>query len=104
MSFALRPESLGFLARAPVLYRCDSTVAAPRAAVFAAISDPRGWPAWFPGVRAARYTSAPPYGVGTIREARVGATRWLEELIAWDDGRRWAYTVLGSSVPIAPRA
>src|SRR5262249_21196798 len=40
-------------------------------------------------------------GVGTIREAEVGGTRWVEELIAWEADLRWAYTVTRASVPIA---
>src|SRR5262249_37145913 len=43
----------------------------------------------------------PPYGVWTIREANVGGTRWGEELIAWEDPARWAWTVLRTSVPFA---
>ena len=69
--------------------------------MFGALVDPRGWPRWFPGVREARYPSPPPHGVGTIRAAHVGGTRWIEEIIAWDDGARWAWTVLRASVPLA---
>jgi hypothetical protein len=79
----------------------SATLAAPRAAVFAAFAEPAGWPAWFPNVQAAAYTSPAPHGVGTIREARVSGTRWVEEMIAWDDGVRWAWTVLRASVPFA---
>jgi carbon monoxide dehydrogenase subunit G len=99
--FELRREDLSFLTRAPVVHTCDAEVAAPRAAVFAVLTDPRTWPAWFPGVRSASYPSGPPYGVGTVRAAHVGGTRWVEELIAWDADRRWAYTVTRSSVPMA---
>lgn len=101
MWFELRREDLSFLARAPVVHVCDAEVAAPRPDVFAAISDPCTWTSWFPGVRSASYPSPPPYGIGTIREAHVGATRWVEELIAWDANTRWAYTITRSSVPIA---
>jgi len=69
--------------------------------VFDAFVDPGAWPAWFPNVQRAAYTSPPPFGVGTIREAHVGGTRWVEEMVAWDDGRRWAWTVLRASVPFA---
>lgn len=97
----MRREDLSFLERAPVRHVFTAVVAAPRDAVFAAIADPPGWPAWFPGVRSARYASPPPHGVGTIREADVSGTRWVEEMIAWQDGRRWAYTVTEASTPLA---
>ena len=101
MWFELRKESLGFLGHAPVVHVAEAVIAAPRNAVFGAIADPRGWKHWFPGVREASYTTPPPHGVGTIREANVGGTRWVEELIDWEDPTRWAWTVLRTSVPFA---
>lgn len=101
MWFALRREDLTFLSRAPVTHVADAEVAAPRSAVFAALVDPHTWPTWFPGVRAASYPSPPPYGTGTIRHALVGGTRWIEEIIAWDQNTRWGYTVTRASIPFA---
>jgi len=97
----MRKEDLAFLDRAPVMHRFEVTVPAPRAAVFAAIADPTTWSRWFPGVRSARYASAPPHGVGAIREADVAGTRWVEEMIAWEPDRRWAYTVTSATSPVA---
>jgi hypothetical protein len=101
MWFDLRREDLGFTARAPIVHVVEAAVAAPRPAVFAALAEPRGWPQWFPNVRAACYTSPPPYGVGTIREANVGGTMWVEEMIAWEADARWAWTVIRASLPFA---
>jgi len=101
MWFAMRREDLGFLGRAPVVHVAEAAVSAPRAAVFTALVDARSWRQWFPNVREATYTSPPPHGVGTIREANVGGTRWVEEMIAWDVPVRWAWTVTRASVPFA---
>jgi carbon monoxide dehydrogenase subunit G len=101
MWFELRRENLAFTRTAPVVHVCAAHVAAPRPRVFAAIAEPRGWKDWFPGVREARYGGAPPYGVGSVRQALVGRTRWEEEMIAWEEDACWAYTVTGSSVPLA---
>ena len=101
MGFALRRESLGFLDRAPVVHVAEAVIAAPPRAVFDAFAEPRGWESWFPGVRHASYTTPPPFGVGTIREADVRGTRWVEEMIEWRDPARWGWTVVGSSVPFA---
>ena len=101
MWFEMRREDLGFLRRAPVVHVVEVEVAARRAVVFAALVDPGGWKDWFPNVRSARYATTPPHGVGTIREADVGGTRWVEEIIAWDEGTRWAWTVMRASVPFA---
>jgi uncharacterized protein YndB with AHSA1/START domain len=101
MWFPMRQEDLTFVERAPVVHVADAVLRAPRDAVFAALADAGGWPRWFPNVRAATYTSPPPHGVGSIREADVRGTRWVEAMIAWDVGARWAWTVLGASVPLA---
>jgi len=101
MWFDLRKEGGDFVVVAPVVQAAVAEVAAPRASVFTVLADPRTWPAWFPGVRSATYASPPPYGVGTIREAHVGSTHWVEEIIAWDHDARWAYTVVRSTVPFA---
>lgn len=96
----MRREDVGFVERARSVHVAEATMAAPRSRVFGAFADPQGWPDWFPNVQRAAYSSPPPFGVGTIREAQVGGTRWVEE-IAWDDDRRWAWTVLRASVPFA---
>jgi carbon monoxide dehydrogenase subunit G len=101
MWFDLRREDLGFIDRAPRVHVVEASVAAPRAAVFAALAEPRSWPQWFPNVRAACYTTPPPYGVGTIRQATVGGTMWVEEMIAWEAETRWAWTVIRASLPFA---
>lgn len=99
--FDLRREEVSFIDRAPLVHVFDAEVAAPREAVFAAFAEPATWKDWFPGVREASYSSAPPHGIGSIRRAEVGGTHWVEEVIAWDADTRWAYTVTRSSVPIA---
>lgn len=101
MRFAMRAEDLGFLERAPKRQRVEAAVASEPAAVFAALADAAAWPQWFPGVRAAWYATPPPHGVGTIREANVGGTHWVEKMIAWDAPWRWAWTVIAASVPFA---
>jgi carbon monoxide dehydrogenase subunit G len=101
MWFEMRREDLGFVGRAPLVHAAEARVGASRADVFRALVDPGGWPDWFPGVRAASYQTRPPYEVGTVRVADVRRTRWVEEIIAWDVDRRWAWTVVRASVPLA---
>lgn len=101
MWFEMRREDMGFAGRAPAVRTVEARLAVPRAEVFRAFTDAASWPAWFPGVRAASYGGPAPHGVGTIRQAHVGMTRWVEEIVAWDDGRRWAWTVLRATVPLA---
>ena len=85
---AMRKEDLSFLRPGAGAHVFTAVIAAPRAAVRRA-RRPALLAELVPGVRAARYHGAPPYGVGTIREADVSGTRWVEEMIAWDVDRRW---------------
>ena len=101
MWFEMRKEDLGFLDRAPVVHVAEAEVPAARAVVFAALTEPRCWKHWFPNLREASYTSPPPHGVGTIRAANFSGTHWIEELVAWDEPERWAWTVTRASVPLA---
>jgi len=101
MWFEMRKEGLGFLDRAPVVHLAEAEVPATRAVVFAALVEPRCWKHWFPSVREASYASPPPHGIGTIRQANFSGTRWVEEVVAWDEPARWAWTVTRASVPLA---
>ncbi len=101
MWFEMRRETLDFLGRAPRVHVAEATLGAARGAVFGAFIAPETWKHWFPSVRDAAYTTLPPYGVGTIREADVAGTRWVEEMIAWEVPTRWAWTVTRASVPLA---
>lgn len=101
MRFRLRHEDLGFIERAPVVQKMEAVVRSEPTAVFAALADAGGWPRWFPGVRAAWYSTPAPHGVGTVREANVSGTHWVEEMIAWDEPVRWAWTVTAASLPFA---
>lgn len=101
MKYHLRAVDLDFLATAPKKLVFAADVAAPRAAVFAAISaDPSSW-TWFPGISWGRYEGPAPYGVGSRREVRIGGTGYRETILAWNEPSRWAYRVDASSLPLA---
>jgi carbon monoxide dehydrogenase subunit G len=97
----MREVGLEFLEEAPRITVVGCEVALPRWEVWDALVDPPSWREWFPGVRSARYLGDPPYGVGTIRVADVGGHRMEETMLAWDEGRRWAYRIDRSTLPLA---
>src|SRR5205814_7712978 len=97
----MRPEDLDFLERAPRKWTFEREVAAPQAAVVAAISaDPSTW-TWFPGLSSGSYEGDGPHGVGTKRQVKMTGTTYKETMLAWDPPSRWAYRVDASSVPLA---
>jgi carbon monoxide dehydrogenase subunit G len=99
--FRFRPVGLEFLETAARHRAVEAHAALPRDVVWRAFSDAATWHEWWPGVRSAGYRGEPPFGVGTIREADVGGFRMEETILAWDEGKRWAYRIDRSTAPIA---
>ena len=98
---AFRPVTLDFLAEAPLRFRVDGFVALPRDKVWAAFSDPTGWPHWFPFTDRAHYEGPPPYGVGTVRQSWVSGDRYEETMLIWEEPHRWGYRIDRASTAIA---
>ena len=93
----LAPVGLDFLTSAPVRFDFTAPLPAPPATVFAAVSaDPSTW-TWYPGLTNARYESAAPHGVGTIRSVVMDGVAYRETILAWEEPGRWAYRVDESS-------
>jgi carbon monoxide dehydrogenase subunit G len=102
MWFEMRPVGLDFLKDAPRVWVAECQLSAPRMAVWNAFADAASWPAWFPGVSQASYPGeSPPYGVGTRRAASVAGQRYEERMVAWDEGKRWAYYIERATLPLA---
>ena len=101
MWFEMRPVGVDFLQTAPAVYAMEAEVGAARDDVWRTVVDPTTWPRWFPGVKEVSYDGPEPYGVGTVRRALVGRQRYDERIVAWDEGRRWAYYIARATVPIA---
>lgn len=96
----LQPVGLDFLETAPHRFEFEEPLAAPCAAVFAAISaDPSTW-SWFPGIEDGTYEGEEPPGIGTRRWVRIGGVKYRETVLAWDDPHRWAYRVDETSGPV----
>jgi carbon monoxide dehydrogenase subunit G len=99
--YDLRKVDMGFMDAAEKTYVMEGMVRAPRAQVWAAISDPTTWASWFPGVRSASYLGEPPYGVGSRRIADMGSARYEETMLVWNEPSEWVYRIDRSTLPIA---
>jgi hypothetical protein len=98
----MRPVGLEFLDEAPMRVEVEVTSTLPRSVVWDAFVDPTTWVDWFPGVEEAAYPEhAPPYGIGTIRTARVSGQLFEETILAWDEPTRWTYRIDRSTAPLA---
>jgi uncharacterized protein YndB with AHSA1/START domain len=95
----LRSEDLSFVERAPVVVRAEVTVPAAPAEVWPALADAPAWVQWFAGMEDARWTSPPPYGVGSTRSVRVMGLAADETILAFDPAKRFAFRVDAANVP-----
>lgn len=102
MTKTLQPVGPDFFEIAPYRTVRTVTVAAPPAAVFAALADdPAGWGEWFPGfTRTGRYLTDPPYGMGAERAMRLGGVDLVETVIVREEPTRWAFRVSRGSLPL----
>jgi uncharacterized protein YndB with AHSA1/START domain len=100
MPFALREEPIEFVDRAPIVVRAEVTVRATPERVWTAFADAAVWPQWFKGLKVARYTSPPPYGVGTKRHVELQGFKVDETILAFDVARRYAFRVDSGNLPL----
>ncbi len=89
-----------FLEAAPLRYVNTVDVPVPPGQTWAALTADDTLTSWSPLVTRLRWTSAPPYGVGTTRE--VSVLRLLtarERYYRWEHGRRKTFAAVEVSVP-----
>lgn len=88
---ALQTRSLDWTSSAPLRVEARGTSSASPEAVFAVLADHERWPEWFPGVKRVTVLG-PAEGVGARRRVAIPGATVDEEFIAWEPGRRWAFT------------
>ncbi|HEU0034167.1 MAG TPA: SRPBCC family protein [Kofleriaceae bacterium] len=100
----MEPMTLAELDTAPFRVTQSVTLPATPDAVFAELADPVRWTDWFPLMRRAEWTTETTATVGA--ERRVGMRVFgvfVERMLAWEPGKRFAFTMVGSSSPFVAR-
>jgi hypothetical protein len=97
----LQPVDLTFAERAPYACICDADIAAPPAAVFAALADLDSWPQRFGAATRGEWVTSAPHGIGSVRAVQVGALYLVECFVVWEPGARFTFSVIHANLPFA---
>ena len=90
------PVGLEFLEQTPNVFKAEEVVRATPAQIFEVFEDARAWTEWAQPIQDVEWTSPKPFGIGTTRTVSMsGSLVGYEEFIAWEEGKRMAFTFLG---------
>jgi len=90
--WAVEPKDFEWMARAPYSVTGSATTTASLEAVFAVLADHERWPEWFPLITKTVVVGPAREGVGMRRETSIPGGHLDELFLAWDPGKRLAFT------------
>jgi hypothetical protein len=100
----MEPMTLAEIETAPFRISMTSRFAASPDALYAELADPRRWVDWFPLMYRAEWTSEKTAAVGAEREVALRVFgKYREQILAWEPGERFAFTMTGSTSPLVAR-
>jgi hypothetical protein len=97
----LEPADASIFETAPLIYRYTVRLAVAPERVWASIASDRSLADWGLGVKALRWTSPRPFGVGTTREVvlPLGTMTVRERFFRWDEGKGYSFYVYEANRP-----
>lgn len=97
---ALTPVGDEFFTTAPVVSTNVIDVPVPIDELWAALEADDAVVGWGAGATGMRWTTARPFGIGTVREVSIaGVAKVREEFYRWDAGKRMTFFVAESNRP-----
>jgi uncharacterized protein YndB with AHSA1/START domain len=95
---AIATKPLDWISRAPVSVTSSRRISASPERVWDAIADHERWPEWFSPVTKVEVLGRGE-GIGGRRRVHIGRVSVEEEFLAWEPGRRFAFTVTHARWP-----
>ena len=96
--FECTPVELDFLDRCKNVFVAEETVRATPEQIFEVFEDAHSWTEWAGPIQEVVWTSPQPFGVGTTRDVHMsGDLIGYERFIAWEPGKRMAFTFVAAS-------
>ena len=93
-------KTLDWIDQAPFSFSGSAMTKASPEAVFAVLADHERWPEWFPVITKTIVLGEKREGVGTRRLTNLPGGSIEELILAWDVGRRFAFTATAVHPPI----
>ena len=94
--FECTKVGLEFLDQTKNVFKAQEIVEATPEQIFEVFEDAHAWTEWAMPIQNVEWTSPKPFGVGTTRTVSMsGGLDGFEEFIAWEEGKRMAFTFVG---------
>jgi len=100
MWFYVDPVDIRYVERSPHQFQNEARLSVPPERAFEIVALDEGAPEWFKDFVACRWTSDPPYGVGSTRDIELKLLTVKERFLVWDPGKRVSFCLYASTLPI----
>lgn len=89
---------IDFLEQTDNVFKAEEIIRATPEQIFEVFEDAHAWTVWAMPIQKVEWTSPKPFGVGTTRTvSMMGGLAGYEEFVAWERGKRMAFTFVGCS-------
>ena len=94
--FPCEKVGVQFLEQTKNVFVAREIVKATPEQIFDVFEDAHSWTVWAMPILKVEWTSPKPYGIGTTRNVHMmGDMIGYEEFVAWDRGKRMAFSFIG---------
>lgn len=97
--FELERCNLDFINHAPFNMMHEVKLPIPPEQVFDILVNHK-WEDWFPDFVSTQWKTQEPHGIGSIREANLKTVKARERFLAWEEGKRFCFTIDAVTLPL----